>query len=94
MPNSFGETLKELRVKAGLSQAELSEATGFNQAAISYWERGDREPTWVAVQTLAQSLGVSCEHFKTLEPIEVKPTASASEPEKPKKPRGRPKKET
>ncbi len=36
---------RELRLLAGLSQAELAELVGVTPAAISRWEAGDRRPT-------------------------------------------------
>jgi transcriptional regulator with XRE-family HTH domain len=60
---SFGETLKELREKAGLSQRDLAEKAGTSQKAISWWETGEREPSISNLHKLCVALGVSCQVF-------------------------------
>jgi transcriptional regulator with XRE-family HTH domain len=67
---TFGVKLKTLRESAGLSQTELAEKAGLGQRALSFWERGAREPAWSAVVKLANALGVDLHVF--LDPI---PTA-------------------
>lgn len=49
----FKERLKELRSAAGLSQMQLSVATGLSQSAIAKWELGKTEPTASAIILLA-----------------------------------------
>lgn len=79
--NRFGFRLRELRERAGLTQAQLADAVGVKVLAVTRWERGEREPGWSNIVALAAALGVDCTAF-TQEP------ASSSEP----RPRGRPKK--
>lgn len=62
----FGDTLKRLREAAGLSQQELAKACKMRQNNISRWERGEREPGWLSVQTLAAALGVKVNEFETM----------------------------
>lgn len=50
----FQERIKELRIQKGISQMELSKATGISQSAIAKWELGKTEPTATAIITLAQ----------------------------------------
>jgi transcriptional regulator with XRE-family HTH domain len=100
---TFGERLKELRVAKGLTQQQLSDASGLSQNGISQWELGKREPDWSAVRALAKALGVSCEAFETDDQAseDSEPQGRGSpkkdteaeevEPEV-KRPRGRPKK--
>lgn len=78
MENEFGQILQELRKSAGLSQKELAEKSGLSQNGISQWERGEREPTWTAVKTLAAALGVSCEAFQMKPAVEEKPVKPAT----------------
>jgi putative transcriptional regulator len=91
MAVSFGQRLKELRTKAGMSQATLAENTGFDQKAISLWERGDRDPSWTAVKALARALGVSCEVFddgpesSLPDPREIEPIESSEQQPKRRK---------
>ncbi|MCX8723086.1 helix-turn-helix transcriptional regulator [Lactobacillus sp. B4005] len=57
--NSFGNRIKELRIKHGLSQSDLAKATGLTRQAISNYERGDREPKMEIWQKLADCFNVS-----------------------------------
>jgi transcriptional regulator with XRE-family HTH domain len=76
----FAGRLRELREKAGLTQTELAAAAGVKRDAITRWERGDREPAWSSVLSLAEALGVSVEAF-TEEPAKREPPG----PGRPKK---------
>ena len=101
---SFASRLKRLREEKGLTQRQLAEAAGLGLSTLTYWEQGIREPTWTALQDLCKALGVDCTAFQTdggkddapTDPSPrgrpVKPTAATSEPEAPKRGRGRPKK--
>jgi transcriptional regulator with XRE-family HTH domain len=55
----FGERVRELRQKQGLTQAELSERSGFPQGRISEIESGMRVPTLVTILRLAVALECS-----------------------------------
>ena len=50
----FAKRLKELRLERGLSQMELSVATGISQSAIAKWELSKTEPTASALITLSK----------------------------------------
>jgi transcriptional regulator with XRE-family HTH domain len=52
------EALRELRRQRGLSQQELSRATGVAQNTISEIERGHREPQGSTLRKLARALDV------------------------------------
>jgi len=60
---TFGETLKRLRVKRGLTQLELAERTGMSENAIAYLERGEREPLFRTAILIADALEVSVRSF-------------------------------
>jgi transcriptional regulator with XRE-family HTH domain len=64
-PTGFGARLKELRVKAGMSQAQLAEKAGMNLFGVAKLEQGQREPGWGTVLKLAAALGVDCTAFST-----------------------------
>lgn len=52
----FGDHLRELRQKRGLTQVDLAERCGFPQARISELERGGRTPNLVTIIRLALAL--------------------------------------
>lgn len=52
----FGESLRELRQKRGLTQVQLAERCGFPQARISELERGGRTPNLVTILRLSMAL--------------------------------------
>lgn len=57
----FGNLLCEARLKAGLSQAELSLRTGIDQSDISKLERGVGNPSIVTLEKIAAALGTRLE---------------------------------
>ena len=59
MSNSFGNRLRALRKKAGLTQEQLADSTGFSLMTIRRWEWGERSPRVEEVKALAKALGVS-----------------------------------
>jgi transcriptional regulator with XRE-family HTH domain len=61
---NFGERLKELRDKAGLSQQELADKAGIHRVAVARIETGERSPAWDTAMKLAAALGVSCAAFE------------------------------
>ena len=56
---TFGERLRTLREKAGLTQAELAAASGLPIGSIRNYEQGQREPKWQAVFRLARALALT-----------------------------------
>jgi transcriptional regulator with XRE-family HTH domain len=60
---TFAEKLKQLREKAGLTQAALARASGRSLGAVRDYEQGNREPTLKAAVKLSEALGVSVEVF-------------------------------
>ncbi len=63
----FGKILKELRAERGLSQMELSSATGISQSAIAKWELGKTEPSASALVTLSKFFGETVDFLLGLE---------------------------
>jgi transcriptional regulator with XRE-family HTH domain len=53
-----GDLIVMARRRGGLTQRELSERVGCRQATIARWERGDRQPSYEDVQTVAQACGL------------------------------------
>ena len=60
---AVGENVRQARIRAGLTQEELAERSGFSQQYLSGLERGKRNPTIISVYELSQALGIS---FQTL----------------------------
>jgi transcriptional regulator with XRE-family HTH domain len=95
-PAWFSLRLKELREQSGLTQKGLAEKVGLAVRAITYYESGERLPTWDVVLALAAALGVDCTAFAQL-PAERapakpgRPPKASAEEAKPKRTRGRPK---
>lgn len=52
-----GQNFSRLRQKAGLTQEEVAERSGFSQQFISGLERGHRNPTVVSIFELTQAIG-------------------------------------
>lgn len=59
---SFQDKIKELRQKKGISQKKLADAIGVAQSSINYWEKGQRTPSIVAMESLANyfNVPISC----------------------------------
>jgi transcriptional regulator with XRE-family HTH domain len=56
---TFGERLRETRVKAGLSQSDLEEISGIPKARLSRYENGHVAPSIQTLERLAAALNVS-----------------------------------
>jgi transcriptional regulator with XRE-family HTH domain len=56
---NFKTTLKQLRKKAGLTQAELAIAIGTSQAAVANYESGTKAPELAKLPAIAKALGVT-----------------------------------
>jgi transcriptional regulator with XRE-family HTH domain len=86
---TFGEKLRELRDKAGLSEAKLAKASGVSFGAIHNYGLGFRKPAFSAVVKIAKALGVTCEAFAECEDVASDEPAAKPKVPAPKKPRGR-----
>jgi DNA-binding XRE family transcriptional regulator len=60
---NFAGRLKELRVRAGLTQEMLAERAELSKSGIADLEQGRREPSWSTVVALAMALGATCQDF-------------------------------
>lgn len=75
MRKLVGRNVRRLRLQKGLTQEELSAASGFSQQYISDLERGLRNPTVVSVYELAQAIDVN--YLELLKPDRSRKRASA-----------------
>jgi len=55
---SLVKTLAARRKALGLRQADVADALGFGQQYVSYWERGDGEPSLAQLQAYARLVGL------------------------------------
>lgn len=61
----FNERLKELRLKKGISQAELAKAIFVSRSAVAKWENGLGLPSETSLNLLAEYFSISKEEFFT-----------------------------
>jgi transcriptional regulator with XRE-family HTH domain len=57
--NTFGQRLRDTRVRAGLSQSDLEEVSGIPKARLSRYENGHVAPSIQTLERLAKALKVS-----------------------------------
>lgn len=59
----YYERIKELRVNAGLTQAQIGEVLGVKQSQYQRWESGKRDYPIAVLVTLAKYFGVSTDYI-------------------------------
>jgi len=69
----FPNAIRDYRIKAGLSQRELSALLGICRSAVSLWERGLRMPGALGLFRLARALGTAPQalYFEMLRRLET-----------------------
>jgi len=55
----FGNAVRVARTMAGITQEELAERAGLDRSYIGGVERGDRNPTLIAIEKIAGGLGIT-----------------------------------
>jgi transcriptional regulator with XRE-family HTH domain len=55
----LGRAVKKVRIERGLTQEQVSAASGLHPTYISDIERGVRNPSWESMTRLAGGIGVS-----------------------------------
>lgn len=63
----FGERLRKIMNRRGISQDKLSEITGITQASISKYINGTRTPTFFTADKLAKALDCSVDIFRYMD---------------------------
>ncbi len=76
------DKIKELRERAGLSQAALAKKVGVTRSAVNAWEMGLSIPTTQYVAELAQLFHVSADYMLGLDSTESICIGSLSDEEK------------
>lgn len=61
--NKFAERVKELRLEAELSRANLAKKVNVSERLISYWENGKRECDFDMLIRLADLFSVSVDYL-------------------------------
>lgn len=62
-PSGLGLRVRELRLRQGLTMAQLAERIGVTQPAISQWESGRERPGRESLMKLAEALGTSADQL-------------------------------
>ena len=73
---TFGDRLKELRDRAGLTQERLAQAAGLSVGAVREYEQNRRQPVLSNAFLLAKALGVKVDAFATDDDGTQKPSAA------------------
>lgn len=72
----FGEKLRSLRIKAGLTQLDIAEKLDVSAAAIGAWENGRAKPRLTKLGQLAELLGTSAADLMGETPEHVRPNGA------------------
>lgn len=72
----FGEKLRLLRIKAGLTQLDIAEKLDVSAAAIGAWENGRAKPRLTKLGQLAELLGTSAADLMGETPEPVRPNGA------------------
>ena len=65
--STFGDILKELRLKHGLTQKAVAEHLSISPAAYSLYEKGKREPKYETLEKIANLFNVSVGYLVPLD---------------------------
>lgn len=65
---NFGEILRDLRNKKGLTQDELGELIGMKGTTVSKYETRPKPPDGTVIRKISNALGVSCDYLLGREP--------------------------
>jgi transcriptional regulator with XRE-family HTH domain len=55
----FGQAVRRARLARGLSQEELADESGLDRSYVGGVERGDRNPSLIAIHKIASGLNIS-----------------------------------
>lgn len=63
--NTFGERLKNLRVKKKMKQEDLAGVLNISKSAVGMYERNEREPSYEILQKIANYFNQSIDYLLT-----------------------------
>lgn len=63
-----GRTLRELRLEADLTQAEVAQRTGLPVTVVSAYERNCRQPSLAAASRIIEAIGFETHFVRVLDP--------------------------
>lgn len=66
----FGDRLKLLRNRKGLSQSEFAKQIGVSKSSVNMYERGDREPNFETLEAIADYFNVDLDYLMGKSEIE------------------------
>lgn len=72
----FGDRLKSLRNRKGLSQAEFAKQIGVSKSSVNMYERGEREPNFETLETIADYFNVDLDYLMGKSEIENRARAA------------------
>ena len=72
----FGDRLKSLRNRKGLSQAEFAMQIGVSKSSVNMYERGEREPNFETLETIADYFNVDLDYLMGKSEIENRARAA------------------
>ena len=76
---NFGKKLKMLRTGQKLSQRELAERLGVAKSVISYYESGDRYPSYDVLVKMAHLFHVTTDYLLDIEKVRMIDVSKLSE---------------
>ena len=76
---SFGEKLKTLRKELKLTQQQLAERVGVAKSVVSYYESGERYPSYDVLVKLARIFHVTTDYLLDIERNRVLDVSDLSE---------------
>ena len=60
---NFGERLRLLRTRKGLSQLDFAKQIKISKSAVNMYERGEREPSFEVLETIADYFNVDLDYL-------------------------------
>lgn len=69
MKNCFPQQLRELLKIEGITQKELANRIGVSQSCVTFWIKGERQPTAENIYTIAKAFAVSADYLLGIDEI-------------------------